>query len=171
VRTTLYRNGKKVGSNADPLTGASTFKVPAGEARYTLTTSARRSAQVQAASTRVDASWTFRSKRPSSGLPTELPVSTIRFAPKTGLDSRIKAGQTVTYPVTVEGAARGQNLRSLAVSVSYDDGRTWTRTTVRDGKITVKNPAKGQGISLYAKIIDRKGNTSTISVYNAYYGK
>jgi len=147
------------------------FKVPAGEAAYTLTTSATRSAQVQAASTRVDARWTFRSKRPSSELPTELPVSTIRFAAKTGLDSRVEAGRTVTYPVTVEGAAKGRDLRSLAVSVSYDDGRTWTRTTVRDGKITVKNPAKGKGISLYAKIIDRKGNTSAIWVHNAYYGK
>ncbi|WP_408997524.1 S8 family peptidase [Streptomyces europaeiscabiei] len=171
VRTTLYRNGKKVGSNADPLTGASTFEVPAGEAEYTLTTSARRSAKVQAASTRVDASWTFRSKRPSTDLPTELPVSTVRFAPRTGLDSRVKAGQKVTYPVTVEGAARGRNLRSLAVHVSYDDGRTWKKTDVRNGRITVKNPAKGKGISLRAKIIDRKGNTSTISVYNAYYGK
>ncbi|MDQ0934311.1 S8 family peptidase [Streptomyces turgidiscabies] len=171
ARTTLYRNGRKFGSNTDALTGKGVFKVPAGEAAYTLTTSATRSAQVQAASTRVDAAWTFRSKQPSSQLPTELPVSTIRFAAKTGLDSRVEAGRTVTYPVTVEGAAKGRNLRSLAVSVSYDDGRTWTRTTVRDGKITVKNPAKGKGISLYAKIIDRKGNTSAIWVHNAYYGK
>ncbi|WP_327667118.1 MULTISPECIES: S8 family peptidase [unclassified Streptomyces] len=171
ARTTLYRNGRKVGSNADPLTGAKVFKVPADEAEYTLTTTARRSARVQAASTRVDASWTFHSKAPSSGLPTELPVSTIRFAPKTGLDSRVKAGQTVTYPVTVEGAARGRNLKSLSVYVSYDDGRTWKKTEVRHGKITVKNPAKGKGISLRAKIIDKKGNTSTISVNNPYYGK
>ncbi|WP_405671269.1 S8 family peptidase [Streptomyces sp. NBC_01530] len=171
VRTTLYRNGHKVGSNADPLTGNGLFRVPAGEAAYTLTTSARRSAQVQAASTRVDASWTFRSKRPSTGLPTELPVSTVRFAPKTGLDSRVEAGRTVTCPVTVEGAARGRNLRSLSVYVSYDDGRTWKKTDVRNGKITVGNPAKGKGISLRAKITDKKGNTSTISVHNAYYGK
>nr|WP_055527958.1 S8 family serine peptidase [Streptomyces graminilatus] len=171
ARTTLFRNGQKVGSNTDALTGAAVFKVPAGEASYTLTTSATRSAQVQAASTRVDASWTFRSKRPTSALPTELPVSTVRFAPRTGLDGRVAAGQTVTYPVTVEGAAKGQNLRSLAVSVSYDDGKTWTKTTVQNGKITVKNPAKGKGISLRAKITDKKGNTSTISVHNAYYGK
>ncbi|WDV56156.1 S8 family serine peptidase [Streptomyces coeruleorubidus] len=171
VRTTLYRNGRKVGSNADPLTGEKVFKVPAGEAEYTLTTSARRSTKVQAASTRVDASWTFRSKRPSSELPTELPVSSVRFKAKTGLDSRVKAGRTVTYPVTVEGAARGRNLKSLTVYVSYDDGRTWKKTDVRNGRIAVKNPAKGKGISLRAKITDKKGNTSTISVHNAYYGK
>ncbi|MFJ7045088.1 S8 family peptidase [Streptomyces sp. NPDC101112] len=171
VRTTLYRDGRKVASNADPLTGEKVFEVPAGEAEYTLTTSARRSAKVQAASTRVDASWTFHSKAPSGGLPTELPVSTVRFAPKTGLDSRVEAGRTITYPVTVEGAARGRNLKSLTVYVSYDDGRTWKKTDVRNGKITVRNPAKGKGISLRAKITDRKGNRSTISIHNAYYGK
>ncbi|WP_405870824.1 S8 family peptidase [Streptomyces sp. NBC_00005] len=171
VRTTLYRGGRKVGSNADPLTGNKTFKVPAGNAAYRLTTTARRSAKVQAASTRVDASWTFHSKAPSTGLPTELPISTVRFQPKTGLDSRVAAGRTVTYPVTVEGAAKGSKLKSLSVYVSYDDGRTWKKTDVRNGRITVKNPAKGKGISLRAKIVDKKNNQSTISIHNAYYGK
>jgi L-alanine-DL-glutamate epimerase-like enolase superfamily enzyme len=53
---------------------------------------------------------------------TELPASTVRFAPKTGLDSRVEASRTVTYPVTVEGAARGRNLKWLSVYLSYDDG-------------------------------------------------
>jgi hypothetical protein len=35
----------------------------------------------------------------------------------------------------------------------------------------VKNPAKGEAISFHAKITDKKGNKSTISIYNAYYGK
>ncbi|MGW2516202.1 S8 family peptidase [Streptomyces sp. NPDC001617] len=171
VRTTLYRNGRKVGSNADPLTGNKTFKVPAGEAAYRLTTSAGRSTEVEAASSRIDASWTFHSKAPSTGLPTELPVSTVRFNAQTGLDSRVTASRTVTYPVAVEGAARSLGLKSLSVYVSYDGGRTWKKTDVRNGKITVRNPAKGKGISLRARIVDKKDNTSTISIYNAYYGK
>lgn len=93
VRTTLHRNGSKVGSNADPLIGEKVFRGPVGEAEYTLTASAKRSTEVQAASTQVDASWTFRSKRPSSDLPTELPVSTVRFKAPVGLDSRGKAGR------------------------------------------------------------------------------
>lgn len=151
--------------------GEKVFKVPAGGAEYTLTTSARRSAKVQAASPRVDTSWTFRSKKPSSELPTALPVSTVRFRAPVGLDSRVEAGRTVTYPVAVEGAARGRNLKSLSVYVSYDNGESWKKTDVKNGKITVKNPAKGKGVSLRAKITDKKGNTSTISVHNAYYGK
>ncbi|WP_229703545.1 S8 family peptidase [Streptomyces albiflavescens] len=168
VKTTLYRNGAKVGSNQDPLFGDGMFKVPAGNAEYKLTTSVIRSVKVAAASTRIDASWTFHSKKTDFA---QLPASTVRFNAKTGLDSRVEAGKTVTFPVTVEGAAKGANLKSLAVWVSYDYGQTWKKVQVKDGKITVKNPAAGKGISFHAKIADKKGNKSTISIYNAYYGK
>ena len=169
VTTTLYRNGKKVGSHDDPLFGDKEFKVPSGDAAYKLTTSVKRSTKVAAVSTRIDASWTFRSKKTAE--PKQLPVSSARFQAVTGLDSKVKAGQKATFPVTVEGAAKGKNLKSLSVYVSYDHGKTWKKTTVKKGKVTVKNPAKGKAVSLRAKITDKKGNTSTISVHNAYYGK
>ncbi|MEU1601017.1 S8 family serine peptidase [Streptomyces sp. NPDC005708] len=167
VKTTLYRNGAKVGSNDDPLFGAKSFKVPSGEATYKLTTSVIRSVKVAAASTRIDASWTFKSKKASAKLPT----SSVRFGAATGLDSRVAAGKKVTIPVTVQGSAAGRNLQSLGVWVSYDYGRTWTKLTVKNGKITYRNPAKGQGLSFHAKIADKKGNKSTISIYNAFYAK
>ncbi|MFF8398287.1 S8 family serine peptidase [Streptomyces sp. NPDC016172] len=169
VNTTLYRNGTKVGSNDDPLFGDKQFKVPAGDAEYKLTTSVKRSVKVAAASTRIDASWTFRSKKTSDI--TKLPVSTARFQAATGLDSKVPADKTVKIPVTVEGAAKGSNLKSLSVYASYDYGKTWKKLTVKDGKVSVKNPAKGKAISFHAKIADKKGNKSTISIYNAYYGK
>ncbi|MFE2097742.1 MULTISPECIES: S8 family peptidase [unclassified Streptomyces] len=167
--TTLYRNGVKVGSNNDPMFGEKTFKVPAGDAAYKLTTSVKRSAKVSEASSRIDAAWTFRSKKPAGGS-AKLPVSALYFGAKTGLDSRVEAGKKVTFPVTVEGAAAGSNLKSLTVYVSYD-GKTFKKVDVRGGKITVKNPAKNKAISFRAKIADKKGNTSTITIYNAYYGK
>ncbi|MBA8974408.1 MULTISPECIES: S8 family serine peptidase [Streptomyces] len=167
--TTLYRNGKKVGSHDDPLFGEKEFKVPSGDAAYKLTTSVKRSAKVAAASTRIDASWSFRSKKTSDLK--QLPASTARFLAATGLDSKVTAGKTVKIPVTVEGAAKGKNLKSLSVYVSYDYGKTWKKVTVKKGSISVKNPAKGKAISFHAKIADKKGNKSTISIYNAYYGK
>lgn len=171
VNTTLYRNGTKVGSNQDPLLGEGVFKVPAANASYKLTTSVIRSVKVAAASTRIDASWTFSSKKPSGAGEVQLPVSTARFNATTGLDSRVAAGKKATFPVTVEGAAAGRNLKSLGVWVSYDYGQTWKKVNVVHGKITVTNPAKGKAISFHAKIADKKGNKSTISIYNAYYGK
>ncbi|MFJ8462765.1 S8 family peptidase [Streptomyces swartbergensis] len=169
VDTTLYRNGKKIGSNDDPLFGEKQFKVPAGDAEYKLTTSVKRSVKVAAASTRIDASWTFRSKKTADL--TQLPASTARFNAATGLDSKVPVGKTVSIPVTVEGAAKGSNLKSLSVYVSYDYGKTWKKLTVNKGKVSFKNPAKGKAISFHAKIADKKGNKSTVSIYNAYYGK
>ncbi|MFI2202232.1 S8 family peptidase [Streptomyces sp. NPDC020192] len=169
VKTTLYRNGTKVASNADPLFGE-TFTVPAGDAAYRLTTSVTRSAKVAEASSRIDATWTFRSKKPSGDGFTELPSSTLHYGIETGLDSRVTAGRTVTFPVTVEGSAAGRNLKSLTVYVSYD-GRTFQKVDVKGGKITLKNPAKGRSLTLRSKITDRKGNTSEITIWDAYFGK
>ncbi|MEU7661547.1 S8 family peptidase [Streptomyces lincolnensis] len=171
VATSLYRNGTKVGTNTDPLFGGGIFKVPSGDAEYRLTTSVKRSVKVAAASTRIDASWTFRSKKPSGSDPAMLPASMVRFNAKTALDSRVEAGRTQTIPLTVAGAAKGSNLKSLSVYVSYDYGQTWKKVEVKNGKITAKNPAAGKAISFHAKIADKKGNKSTISIYNAYYGK
>ncbi|MEU9209157.1 S8 family peptidase [Streptomyces sp. NPDC048415] len=168
VRTTLYRNGTEIAQTDDPLDGSGQFKVPDADAAYKLTTSVKRSVKVAAASTRIDASWTFRSKKTDEA---KLPVSTVRFGASLGLDSRGPAGRKVTIPVTVQGAAAGSHLKSLAVYVSYDYGQSWTRLDVKNGKITFKNPAKGKGISFHAKIADKKGNKATISIYNAYYGK
>ncbi len=170
VTTTLYRNGQKVGTNDDPLFGGKAFTVPAGDAAYKLTTSVKRSVKVAQASTRVDASWTFRSKKPGED-GAKLPVSSARFNAAVGLDNKVEAGKKATFPVIVEGAARGSNLKSLSVYASYDYGKTWKKLTVKNGKVTVVNPAKGAAISFHAKISDKKGNKSTISIYNAYYGK
>ncbi|WP_327398548.1 S8 family peptidase [Streptomyces phaeochromogenes] len=168
VSTTLYRNGTKVGSHDDPLLGSKAFTVPSAEAEYKLTTSVKRSVKVAAASTRIDASWTFRSKKVTSA---KLPTSSVRFNAAVGLDSRAPADKKVSIPVTVQGSAAGKNLKSLSVYVSYDYGQTWKKVTVKNGKIGVTNPAKGKGISFHAKITDKKNNKSTISIYNAYYGK
>ncbi|MFG3368283.1 S8 family serine peptidase [Streptomyces sp. NPDC048156] len=172
VKTTLYKGNTKVGENDDPLVGEKPFKVTSGDAEYKLSTSIKRSVKIAAASTRVDASWTFRSKKPaSSDEAARLPLSTARFNAAVGLDSTAPADKTQSVPVTVQGAAAGSNLKSLAVYVSYDYGQTWKKLDVKNGKVTVKNPAKGKAVSFHAKIADKKGNKSTISVYNAYYGK
>ncbi|WP_229858106.1 S8 family peptidase [Streptomyces poonensis] len=169
VSTSLYRNGKKIGTNKDPLFGAE-FTVPSGDAAYKLTTSVKRSSKIAAASTRVDASWTFRSKKSSADF-VQLPASVARFSPSLDNTNRATAKKKVTVPVTVQGTAAGKNLKSLSVYVSYDGGKKWTKLTVKSGKVTYTNPAKGKAISYRAKITDKKGNESVVSIYNAYYGK
>ncbi|MEJ8641452.1 hypothetical protein WKI68_08080 [Streptomyces sp. MS1.HAVA.3] len=167
--STLYRNGVKVTENDDPLSGWKPFTVDSTYAEYRLTTSVKRSAKVAATSTRIDTSFTFRSKPVTAT--TALPVSTVRFAVPVDLASRAPRGKPVRIPVTVQGSAAGKNLKSLAVSVSYDDGRTWQRVKVDNGRISVKNPAKDKAISFLADVTDKQGNHAKLTIHNAYYGK
>ncbi|MEU0160480.1 S8 family serine peptidase [Streptomyces sp. NPDC006261] len=167
VSTVLHRNGKKFAQNTDPLQGWDYFTVPAGNADYKLTSSVKHSAKIGALSTRVDVSFSFRSKKADA----KLPASTVRFTPALTTDGRAKAGKTISVPVRVQGSAAGKNLKSLATYVSYNGGKTWKKVTVKKGKITVKNPAKGKAISFAANITDKKGNKSTVRIYNAYLGK
>ncbi|MEO3973616.1 S8 family serine peptidase [Streptomyces sp. CAU 1734] len=170
AKTTLHRGTRKIGENDDPLQGGTPFTVGAGDAEYTLATTVKGDRTLARVATRIDAGWTFRSKKPAGDARARLPISSVRFAAKPAPDSTAPAGRKMTIPVTVEGAAAGTGLKSLAVSVSHD-GRTWRKVTVTNGRITVTNPAKGKGISFRAQITDKKNNKSVITVHDAYFGK
>ncbi|MGP4012470.1 S8 family peptidase [Streptomyces sp. 4N124] len=171
VTTILYRNGAKLVESSDPLDGnGDGFTIPSDAAAdYRLTTSVRRAPAIGGTSTRIDASWTFRSEKTADR--TRLPVSTARFGAKTDLTGHAPAGRTTSVPVTVQGAAADGNLKSLAVYVSYDQGATWQRTPVNDGRITIRNPAENRSVSFRADLTDKQANRSSVSVYDAYFGK
>ncbi|MFD9029643.1 S8 family serine peptidase [Streptomyces sp. NPDC059567] len=167
--STLFRDGVEVGRNDDPLSGSQPFTVDAADAEYRLVTSVTRPANTASASTRVETGFTFRSKQVAAT--TALPVSTVRFTAPVDLASRAPQHTPVVVPVTVQGSAAGKNLKSLKVSVSYDDGSTWQLVRVQNGRISVTNPAKDKGISFSAVVTDKQGNTSTLTIHNAWYGK
>ncbi|MEU7387602.1 S8 family peptidase [Streptomyces tanashiensis] len=167
--STLYRDGVKVAESTDPLSGYEPFAVDAADAEYRLTASVERPSKASSVSTRIEAGFTFRSKQVAAT--TALPVSTVRFAAPVDLSSRVPERAQVLVPVTVQGAAAGTNLKSLAVSVSYDGGATWQSVKVVGGLISVKSPAKDSGISFSAKVTDKQGNTSTLTIHNAWLGK
>ncbi|MGV9312229.1 S8 family peptidase [Streptomyces sp. NPDC003691] len=170
ARTTLHRGTSLVGRADRPTDAGELFTaLPQQRAAYTLATSVTRDASVSRVATRVDASWTFRSQRTSKE--SRLPLSVVRFAPAVGLDSTAPAGRVQTYPVTVQGPAAGKNLKSLNVSVSYDGGKSWRKAAVKDGRVTVKTPAKGKGIALRATVADKQGNKGSMTIHNAYRGK
>ncbi|MCX5402465.1 S8 family serine peptidase [Streptomyces sp. NBC_00335] len=167
--TTLYRDGIKVAENEDPLSGWEPFTVDGADAEYRLTTSVERSPEISAVSTRIDTSFTFRSGQVADR--TALSVSTVRFHAPLDIASRAPAGKATRIPVTVQGAASGKNVKSLAISVSEDGGTTWKRVTVTDGAFSVRNPAKDRGISFRAQVTDKQGNVSEVTIINAYLGK
>ncbi|WP_329316454.1 S8 family peptidase [Streptomyces sp. NBC_01262] len=166
--TTLFRNGVKVGTVPNAADESAQFTVPGGKADYRLSTSLTRS-KVATVSTKVSATWTFSSKKASTSA--RLPASVVRFTPALSATSTSRAGATTTVPVTVQGAGAGGNLKSLTVYVSFDGGAHWKKLTVRSGKVKVKNPKAGKGVSFKAKVTDKKGNTLTQTIVNAYRTK
>lgn len=138
VRTALHRNGTKLVENADPLDGSGEFTVPAGDAEYRLTSSV----------------WQHRGRR---GLHTHRHELDVPFQEDDGTDTAAavhRALQHGTRPgqygarrqdaehrVSIQGAAGVGNLKSLAVRVSYDDGRSRSRATPRRSRSTTPTAA------------------------------
>ncbi|WP_178391161.1 hypothetical protein [Streptomyces uncialis] len=57
------------------------------------------------------------------------------------------------------------------MAVPYDGGATWRERPVRDGRVSVRNPAAGRGVALRARVADRDGTTATVTVRDAYRGR
>ncbi|WP_344325456.1 S8 family peptidase [Streptomyces macrosporus] len=164
AKTTLYRNGEKFATRDDVLDFVD-FTLPKGKASYKLVTTIDR-AKVAKLSTKVGATYTFTSGRTKEE--TELPATAVRFAPKLALDGTAKAKATVSVPVKIQGSAAGKNLKSIGVYVSYDGGKSWKKLTVKKGAVSVKNPGKGKTVSFKANVTDKKGNTLSQTIINAY---
>ncbi|MCX5129299.1 S8 family serine peptidase [Streptomyces sp. NBC_00347] len=167
-RTVLYRNGVVVGNQAAELRDAKPFDVASGEASYKLVASSTQDETVSRTSSKVTATWWFRSGTTATGAPSQLPVSVVRFAPPVRLDGTVNPGYPLRVPVTVQGPAAGKGLKSLTVSVSYDDGYTWQTLPVLDGAVTTQTPPQGGHASLRGTVVDTAGNKSEVTVLRAY---
>ncbi|MFE4664070.1 S8 family serine peptidase [Streptomyces sp. NPDC056716] len=163
--TSLYRDGRLLATADGPLDSAR-FQLPPGKARYRLVTTAARPAAIASVTSEVTWQAEFTSAHTSS--PTAVPASVVRYAPELALDSTAPAGARQLIPVTVAGSAAGRGLASLSVSVSYDDGGTWRPAAVRQGAVTVTNPAAGGSVSLRATVRDRQGNAFGQTILDAY---
>ncbi|WP_239516003.1 MULTISPECIES: S8 family serine peptidase [unclassified Streptomyces] len=162
--TVLYRDGKVMGTQDVELSDSGGFTLPAANAAYKLVTSFTRPETVARTSTKVTATWWFRSKTTPEDKKVTVPVSTVHFSPELSLRGTSPADRKVRVPVTVLGGKS----KSLTVQVSYDDGRTWRTVPVTSGAATVKNPAKGGHVSLRGTVTDASGNRSEITVTRAY---
>ncbi|MFJ6676440.1 S8 family serine peptidase [Actinosynnema sp. NPDC091369] len=167
-RTTLYRDGTKIGEIAEP---GGQFTVPDGPARYRAEVDLVRRPGISDLSTRVTGAWTFRSAAAPDGAMRRLPMSVVRFAPRLDPTGGTPAGRLLRIPLTVEqyqGADNGR-VRAVEVDVSFDDGKTWRKVPVVGGAALVRNAGEAGGYaSLRAKGSDSKGNTFEHSVIRAY---
>jgi hypothetical protein len=166
ARTTLFRDGAKVGESAFP--GSGRFTVPAAAGSYRLETEATR-AEVSDVSTKVSAAWTFRSKDDGGAVEKSLPLSVLRFQPALDDANAAPAGRLLRVPLVVRQNAGADNgkVRRIAVDVSFDDGATWRRVPVVGDSALVFNSGAGFA-SLRAKATDSRGNTAETTVIRAY---
>ncbi len=191
VSITLYRNGEEYATEADArhcggfelpppelnVPDCVRFQLPPEDAEYELVTTIGRAAYTDI-STEVTTAVTFASGHVAEDVESPLPASVVRFAPELALDNTAPAGERIRIPVTVQGAAAGDQRGALSVEVSLDGGETWQDAPVRKGAIRVTNPAAwghlpasqagGGSVSLRAEVADLAGNTTVQTIMDAY---
>jgi hypothetical protein len=169
-RTALYRDGELIGES--PASGRGSFTVPADTAGYRLEVADTRG--TEDLTTRLSATWTFRSGHTDGTAPTRLPLPAVRFTPALDADHAAAANRGFDLPVAVESqpGAPAPRITGLTVEVSYDDGATWSTVPVRPAAGgwtgTVRHPAGAGFASLRATATDAGGTTVTQTVVRAY---
>ncbi|MFF1720452.1 S8 family peptidase [Streptomyces sviceus] len=173
IHTRLTSGSKVIGDFTEDTCPNSYANLRAGTARYKLSITADRSKGYRI-SDHVEGVWTFTSANTPETQVVAWPLSVVRFHPKLSLTGTAKAGARITVPLSLQGpaAAKG-HLRSLAVKVSYDGGRTWKPVTVHgaaSGKayLALTNPKRPGTVSFRADLADTAGNTYTGTIRNAY---
>ncbi|WP_323055934.1 S8 family serine peptidase [Lentzea sp. NEAU-D7] len=166
--TKLTANGAVVAESAEP--GYLFTPVPAARTSYQLHTEGTRAGL----SSKVTADWTFSSETVPGDRAKALPLLAVRFEPKLDDDNQGRAGSVLTVPVTVQrngAAADVTDVRTPQVEVSYDEGKTWQRTTVfKAGDrwlLTLLHPKGAKSVSFKAKTGDAQGSVDQ-TVVEAY---
>ncbi|BCJ38410.1 hypothetical protein Athai_59130 [Actinocatenispora thailandica] len=159
--------------------------VPAARGNYRISYDQTRKAPWTAQSTSSHSEWTFSSAHSgrttvptdrwgcgSDGDPTHCsPVSLLlpHYRLKQGLDGRIPVGRN-TLALTVDHSAGAPRVpvESATVSVSFDDGRTWTRAKVSDlgaGNFRAhwRNPAAAAGHQVTLKVTASDSTHATVT--------
>jgi hypothetical protein len=121
-------------------------------------------------STRTESVWTFTTSADQQG---DLPLTSIGFDPQLAPDNSSRAGTVLAVPLTFAQQQGAGRVKSAQVSVSFDDGATWSAVpTVKAGGTYVARVWQPRGrsgfVCLRATAVDSKGNTVTTTVYRAY---
>ncbi|MCF3123080.1 S8 family serine peptidase [Streptomyces arenae] len=126
--------------------------------------------------TKGHAEWTFRSKETPADKKTFLPLLNLGFDVDTDLSGAVRAGRSVDVGIFseyVKGAPGTGTIGGGALSVSYDEGKTWKTVSLdRDGRKAawqgeVKVPRGAKSVSLRASAKDDRGGSVVQEVIRA----
>ncbi|GGO07756.1 S8 family peptidase [Micromonospora parathelypteridis] len=164
VQFRLLRNGTEIGTSDSPW---AEFAVPAEKATYRLEATVTR-AVPDTLSTSIAVAWTFTSAHTTS--PQRLPLTTARPTPVLDDTNTARAGRIMTIPVALDrqaGSKAAPN-RTLGVSASFDDGKTWVTLPVIRDVALISHPRRAGFVSLRLTATDTAGNTVTQTIQRAY---
>ncbi|OLF07438.1 S8 family serine peptidase [Actinophytocola xanthii] len=170
--STVVRSAGRELGRRDDVGGLGTFDLPAGPGRFEVEATASRPAAGMdpALSTRTSAVWTFHAPGGTAER-VALPLLDVRFDLPLDDHNRAPAGERLRGAVTAvrQPGAGAAGVRSIAVEVSYDEGKTWRKATVDGARVVVPpGGAAGGFASLRAVATDRDGNEVTETVIRAY---
>ncbi|MFD7946934.1 S8 family serine peptidase [Streptomyces sp. NPDC059744] len=166
----LRRNGELVPHSW----GLAQVPADATPADYRLTFAVDRDRAPSSISTKLRAEWQFRSQ--TTATRHALPLYAVRMSPELDEWNRATAGRALDIPVLIQrtvGAAEAP-IRTVAVEVSYDEGKTWQSAVVKGSgthrTVTVDSPrrAAGGSVSLRTYVKDAAGNSFKQTVIKAY---
>ncbi|WP_030694034.1 S8 family serine peptidase [Streptomyces globisporus] len=164
--TEVYVNGVRVDRKTS--SGAYAWDAPAQEATYKVVTDTALDADRWRLGTKGHSEWTFRSAETPDDRVTYLPMLNLGFDVDTDLDGDVRAGGRLPVGVFaeyVEGAAGTGTIGTGTLEVSYDEGTTWTKVTLRKsprgaawtGELRV--PSGAGSVSLRAGASDDRGGS------------
>ncbi|MFG2641692.1 S8 family serine peptidase [Streptomyces sp. NPDC048370] len=172
--TEVYVNGTRVDRKMS--SGAYAWDAPAEEAQYKVVTDTTLDPARWRLSTKGHAEWTFRSKETPSDRETFLPLINLGFDVDTDLKGDVRGGGRVEIGISAEyvvGAADTGRIGGGTLDVSYDDGKTWQKVTLKKawrgtswtGELRV--PHGAQYVSLRAGASDDRGGAVTQEIIRA----
>ncbi|WP_308167416.1 S8 family serine peptidase [Catellatospora tritici] len=164
----LYRDGVLIGERHAPY---GDFDVPQAAAAYRLTYDLDTSALLPV-STRVSTAWTFRSAGPTGAGTAPLALLAVDYALPLDRANHPTAGPA-TFTVRQAHGVTRQDVTSLQVWTSVDDGATWQAVTVSRADADsftaqLPLPSAGQAVSLRVKADGSAGSGIDQTIIRAY---
>ncbi|MFG2562014.1 hypothetical protein [Streptomyces sp. NPDC048496] len=174
VSADLFRDGRKIADAANAWTD---FEVAPGKADYRLDLSASRVSSEWKFGTRTQTSWSFRSD--TTAEKAALPLLQLDYDVPVDEHNTVTArhGHTIGLAVRNQAGLPAPRGVSVQVSVSYDDGRTWTEEVRAKGHgqnrftAAVGRPVRTHGdtfVTLRVTATDGSGNKIRQTVERAY---
>ncbi|MFC5203689.1 S8 family serine peptidase [Streptomyces kaempferi] len=171
-KISLYQGDQLLGEEANERI-VTVEGVPTDPLPYRIVVEGKRDLPGRPYSTRTRTEWGFTSGTTDYRVLSPLPLIQLDYAVATDLSGRAnRRGALTVTPSHFKGATGAASVRTVALEVSYDDGATWHRTTLRhsgtDWKASLDAPSKARFTSLRTTARDANGNSVSQTVIRAF---